>query len=406
MLQSRPALRARNFLASGAWLNAQRATTYPLIFLVIEALVALGTVLTGHGLLDVLGKPIGTDFASFWTASDAVLAGLAAEAYDPALHEAAETRLFGTDVGSFAWFYPPVALLLFAPLALLPYGSALVAWLAITGAGYVATVRRFVPRPRTLVPILGFTAVFTNIGHGQNAFLSTAILGLGLLLSERRPLVAGAILGCLGYKPQLLPMLGVVVLARWHWRLAVGAALSAAALSVLATLLFGLEIWADFRAVVPLAQASLEQGLVGFDKMQSVFSAVRLLGGGIACAYLLQGAVSTGAAVALWQIWRSAAALPLRAGAVAAAVLLGTPFILDYDLVLLALPIAALAADGLASGFRPYEKTVLAAAWVMPALARHAQTQLHLPLAPETVLLLLALIWRRSRARQSTAAVN
>ena len=333
MPQSPSNLRKRTALAAGTWLTRERATHYPTIFLALQAVAVLGVIWTGHDMLDVLGTPKGADFASFWTASQAVLTGRPAEAYDTGLHHAAEMALFGPNVGFFAWFYPPMALLLVAPLALLPYGGSLVVWLTVTGAAAVATIRRFIPRAGTLIPILGFPAVFINIGHGQNGFLSTGLLGSGLLLSERRPLLGGALLGCLCYKPQLFPMLGVAVLARRDWRLAAGAVLGVAALAALSTLLFGLDVWLSFLSVLPLARASLEQGLIGFEKMQSVFSAVRLLGGSVTVAYALQTLVAIAAATALWQIWRSGASLPLRAGAIAAAALLGTPFILDYDLV-------------------------------------------------------------------------
>ena len=50
--------------------------------------------------------------------------------------------------------------------------------------------------------------------------------------------------------------------------------------------------------------------------------------------------------------------------------MLATPYSLDYDLMLLAPAIAFLAADGFARGFAPWEKTVLAALWIVPLVAR------------------------------------
>jgi alpha-1,2-mannosyltransferase len=404
MLKQQPYSRALSVLSSGSWLTAERAKLYPLVFLMAQALVFLGFVLAGHGNLDAFGKPVGTDFASFWTASRFVLAGNAAGAYDPYQHHAAQILLFGKkDVDFYAWFYPPTALLMVAPLGLLPYGISLFSWLAATIAAYVATIWKFIPRADALIPILGFPAVITNIGHGQNAFLSTAIVGIGLLISDRRPIAAGILLGCLSYKPQLAPMLVIVVLARRDWKMALGAALSIAAQSVMATLLFGPEIWISFQSSLLLAKASLEQGVIGFAKMQSAFSAIRLLGGGNSLAYWVQAAAAVAAAILLWRIWRTEASLPLRTGATGAAMLLGTPFILDYDFVLLALPIAALTSEGLRTGFKPYEKSVLAAAWVLPWVARLAATHTNIPLSPEIVLLLLVLISKR--ASSDSAAV-
>jgi len=200
-------------------------------------------------------------------------------------------------------------------------------------------------------------------------------------------------------------MLAIVVLARRDWKMALGAALSIAAQSVMATLLFGPEIWISFKSSLLLAKASLEQGVIGLGKMQSAFSAIRLLGGGNSLAYCVQAAVAVAAAILLWRIWRTKASLLLRAGATGAAMLLGTPFILDYDFVLLALPIAALTSEGLRTGFKPYEKSVLAAAWLLPWVARLAATHLNIPLSPEIVLLLLVLIWKRASADDAACVV-
>jgi alpha-1,2-mannosyltransferase len=398
--------RKLSVLTSGSWLTAERAKLYPLAFLTIQSLIFLGFVLGGRGYLDAFGKPIGTDFASFWTASRFVLSGNAVGAYDPYQHHAAQILLFGKDdVEFYAWFYPPTALLIVAPLGLLPYGVALLSWLAVTMAAYVATIWKFVPRADALIPILGFPAVIANVGHGQNAFLSTAIVGTGLLVSDRRPIAAGVLLGCLCYKPQLAPMLAIVVFARRDWKMALGAALGIAAQAVTATLLFGPHIWISFGSFLPVAKASLEQGIIGFGKMQSAFAAIRLIGGGNSLGYCVQAAVAVTAAILLWRISRTKASLQLRAGATGAAMLLGTPFILDYDFVLLALPIAALTSEGLKTGFKPYEKSVLAAAWVLPWVARLAATHANIPLSPEIVLLLLVLIWNRAAADNAACVV-
>ena len=393
-------------LASGSWLTAERAKLYPLVFLTIQALAYLGLVLAGHGNLDAFGRPIGTDFASFWTASEFVLAGNAANAYHPIQHHAAQTALWGKELDYYAWLYPPTALLLVAPLGLLPYLASLFSWLAVTGAAYVATIWKFTPRAEALVPILGFpAAAVTNVAHGQNAFLSTAIVGIGLFISDRRPTAAGVLLGCLCYKPQLAPMLVIVVLARRNWKMALGAVLSITAQIITATLLFGSDIWTNFESILPLARAVLEEGLVGFGKMQSVFAAVRLIGGGNSLAYCVQAAVAVAAAILLWRIWRSEASLSLRTGATGAAMLLGTPFVLDYDFVLLALPIAALTSEGLRTGFKPYEKSVLAAAWILPLVARLTAVHANIPLSPEIVMLLLVLIWKRASADDAACVV-
>jgi alpha-1,2-mannosyltransferase len=118
------------------------------------------------------------------------------------------------------------------------------------------------------------------------------------------------------------------------------AAIGAALLCLASLVVFGLDSWRGFFAVSPLARMAPERNLVGDEKMQSVFSAVRLWHGGLGLAYGLQIAVSLGAAAALVAMHRRAFRNAAEGPAIAAAALLGSPFLLDYDLTLLAIPLA------------------------------------------------------------------
>ena len=93
----------------------------------------------------------------------------------------------------------------------------------------------------------------------------------------------------------------------------------------------------------------------------------------------------------IW-LWRSAAPFALKAAALLIGTLLVTPYSLDYDLMLLAPAIALLAADGLTRGFMPWEKTLLAALWIMPLLARAVAANALIPLAVPLMLAAFALI--------------
>ena len=97
----------------------------------------------------------------------------------------------------------------------------------------------------------------------------------------------------------------------------------------------------------------LEAGDTGLRKIQSVFAWVRMWGGSIPLAYAVQGAVTLAVGAALVWLWRSKAAYSLKAASLVIAVILGTPYSLDYDLMVLAPALAFLAADGLARGFGP-----------------------------------------------------
>jgi hypothetical protein len=399
-------------LRSGAWLTPSRARAYGWIWLGVCTAVIVGWVLASRGGIDPTGKPLGTDFVSFWSASRLALSGRPAQAYDVPAHHAQEIALFGRDTGYAAFFYPPIFLLICLPLAALPYLASLTFWLAATGAAYARMVRAWLGERLGWLPILAFPAVLTNIGHGQNGFLSAALFGAGALWLQRRPWLAGVCLGALAYKPHLGLMIPLALALGGRWKTFAAAAASVALLAGASLGLFGLDAWRGFLGDSGLARATLEQGLVGDAKMQSAFAAVRLWGGPVALAYAAQAAVALGAAGGLVWLRRRAPDSGAEGPAMIVAALVASPFLLDYDLVILAAPLAWLLRQGADGGFRDWEKTTLAAAFVLPAVSRTLATQAHLPLAPLVMAALFVVILRRGvstepapvAARLTTAA--
>jgi hypothetical protein len=72
-----------------------------------------------------------------------------------------------------------------------------------------------------------------------------------------------------------------------------------------------------------------------------------------------------------------------------------TPFVLDYDLVLMAPALMAIVANGLRAGFAPWEKLLAFLAFAAPAFARPIGMNLHLPIVPAISFLLFFVLWRR-----------
>ena len=107
--------------------------------------------------------------------------------------------------------------------------------------------------------------------------------------------------------------------------------------------------------------------------------------------------VFLGAGVLVW-LWRAPAAYELKAAALACACLLTTPYVLDYDLVVLAVAIAYFTRYALADGFREYEISLLAFVWVAPLVARSLAGVGSVPLGLMAMLVLYALTLRRAVA--------
>ncbi len=389
----------RERIQSGNWLTGQRLRHYPVLFLILFVLMGTWMVVAGPpGRDGFSGQPLGTDFLSFWSASQLLRQGRPEAAYDHAALHAIQQSVAGPDSPLYTWLYPPMAFLVVAPLAALPYLPALTVWLVATLAAYLPALWRFLPDRRALVPMLAFPPVFVTLGHGQNAFLSAALLGWGLVLLPKRPFWAGLLMGALIYKPHLGLLLPVAFLAAGSWRAVLGATLSVLALAAASYLLFGPETWAAFLAKSDYSRQVLEQGMVDWRKMIGGFAAARLLGAGIGLSWAIQAAVTLAAALAVWRVWRGPAPHAVKAAALAAGALLATPFALDYDATLLGLALAALVADGCRRGFGPWQVTALAAAWVLPLAWRPLAMATDIPLGPVTVALVLWVAVRRARA--------
>lgn len=394
-------------LREARWLSPRRAHAYVRIVLAVTIALVLGALALSRNGLDPTGKPLGTDFISFWTASKLALAGDPAAAYDSRLHGEAQRALFkGVELDGYtAFFYPPVFLLICLPLAALPYLASLAAWLGATGYAYWRTMRAILPGSGMGLAILAYPAVLLNAGHGQNGFLTTALLGAGALAMRGRPVLAGLCFGCLVYKPHLALAVPVALLAARRWTSLIAAGASALALCGLSAAVLGFDTWRAFLAAAPLARAALEQDWVGPEKMPSVFAAIRLLNGPVVMAYGAQ-CLATAAALGVVAAFCRTRPEPLAMGAVmAAAAPLASPFLLDYDLVLLAIPLGWMLGQAQRTGFLPWEKSALLAGFALPWLARAIATHAGVPIGPLVVLALFAAVLRRAwiAGRQGSA---
>lgn len=386
-------------LATGSWLTRQRMRLFACVSGAATLLVLTYLFATAQGTLDAWGRPLGTDFSNVYAAGRMALDGQAANAWSWGTHYAVQQAIHGDpSVPFYGWHYPPPFLIVATLLVLLPYVAALILWQSATLACAAALARRIVPAPDALLYALTAPIVLICLGHGQNGFLTAALLGGGLFLLDRRPVLAGLLLGCLVYKPQFALLLPALLALGGHWRAFAGAALSCAGLILLSFALWGWPVWAAFIDSLAITRTIvIEDGTTGWGKIQSPFAMARMWGAAPGLAYAVQAAATLAAiGTALW-LTRFAGAMPRNAAACAAA-LLSTPYLLDYDFVLLGLGAAFLVRDGMERGFFSWEKSLLALVWVAPLFARQLATFALLPLGQATAMIVLALAVRRAVA--------
>jgi hypothetical protein len=366
-------------IRDATWFNRDRVDAYaPLVLFGM----AVSPIVWGLAGVDLAG-----DFRSFWAASVLTLRGSAALAYNPAVHQAVEATVPGMAQGEWAAFlYPPIYLLICAPLALLPFAASAVAWVVGTSALFWAAMRPLLPRTWGAACAMGaFPAVWVNAAAGQNGALTAALLVFGFRLLDRAPVLAGVCFGCLAYKPQFALVLPIALLAASRWRAAASAALMVLALVAVTLVLFGADPWRAFLQEASVIRAAVG-GLESPGRLLSGMGASVWLGLPPAWAPAVQVVVTgTGCLALLLFARRIRTALPLGAATCVCSAF-ASPWLHNYDLTLLALPVAWLVSRGCATGFRPWEKMVAFAAYLGPMLAVPLTDRTHLP----WVLLLLA----------------
>ena len=317
------------------------------------------------------------DFTSFYAASDLSLHGRAADTYSEPPHYTAQKALFrNLDRGYLTFMYPPIFLLLCLPFALLPFVVMTAVWLVATAAAYVAAIFAVLPRPSHAVLFLCYPAVFVNAGYGQNGALSAALLGFAAWSLDRRPMLAGMCFGLLSYKPHLGLLVPLTLLITGRWRAFITATLTVLVLAGVTTLVFGPEIWAAYTGRADDARRWLESDDVNYlDKWISLYGAIRLHGGSLPLAYGAQAVLGVLAGGAFFlTLWRRRAGYGYRGrgdaqvAALTATIPFCTPFLLEYDLLILAVPMAWLVGEGVRTGFRRGEIFALVFAFAMPAL--------------------------------------
>jgi len=383
-------------LRSGDWLSHDRVRVYATILLVIEIAVFSFLVTGTHGWIVPLDKPNTTDFVSFYAAGSLADAGTPALAYDHAAHLDAEEAIVGKGIEYQYFNYPPVYQALFAPIALLPYLVAFVAFSMLTLLLYLNVACRILDNrsATALLVLLAFPIVWWNIGLGQNAFLTAALFGTATWCVDRRPILAGICFGALCYKPHFALLVPLALGLGGHWCAFVAAAGTTAALVLASAGLLGWETWQAFIAIAGESHSTYESGRILFSGFVSPFGAMRLMGAGVAASYAVQAAFALIAAVVVAIVWQRRLSLPVRAAVLASATLVAVPLSLLYDMMLGAVAACWLLRDRDQIG--PWEKTALAIAYAAMMGSRGLAEQISLPVNTIAALALFAIAARRA----------
>jgi hypothetical protein len=213
-----------------------------------------------HGF-SLFGPGRGTtyDFACFWAAGRLALAGHAAAAYHwLELRHVLETETgaqFGG--GTLPWVYPPLFFVAVTPFALFPYAIAAALWAGTTLAAYLAAIRAILPGGTATIAALAAPPVIANLWSGQNGLLTAGLLGGALALLDRRPVLAGLLVGVLAYKPQFGVLLPLMLAITGRWLVFAVAAMTVSGLVLFSGAVFGWDTFLGFAQAFGLARTSI-----------------------------------------------------------------------------------------------------------------------------------------------------
>jgi hypothetical protein len=370
------------------------------------------------GLIGFNLDALGTDWMVFYGADQWVFDGRLAQIYDGN----ALTAYLNTSFADWLseplpfrpWVYPPSYLLIVLPFGKLPflvsYGAFQALSAALLGAALWCGADRLNTRMMVLAVVLLGPAAAINVGQGQNAFLTAALLIGGLRLVPLRPWLGGAVLGAMTIKPQFALLLPVALLADRQWRAVAGFALAAVVLALASAAALGLDPWWQwFDAARSYADPASQWMAYGRLAGDSVFACLISAGVGLGTANALQ-AVALAVAVGLvFAAFRAPLAGDLRIAVVLAATILAAPHSSLHDAVLLAAAGALWIAE-IAQSRAPLTYWLLALSlWLVP-LVNPPETRPPGRLTPLLILAFIAVVFCRLRpkaaARQPAVAAG
>jgi len=277
------------------------------------------------------------DFAAFWAAGRLTLEGTPALAYDWQAHRAVEVAGLGRDfAGWMPWHYPPPFQLVVTPLAMLPLWPAMALWVTLTLGLYLWVCWRILPDPLALAAALAAAPTAIILVNGQTGFLVAALLGLCLLVIDRRPVAAGIALGLIAIKPHLVLAVPFALAAGGRWRTFTAAGLTVIALAAVAWAVFGNAIWAAFVGSFNDTAGVFVGTAVGkarWEMVANLYGWARFQGASFGLALALQAVLALAILVPIMRAWHGDRLAPaLKAALLCFATAAITPRILNYDL--------------------------------------------------------------------------
>ena len=380
---------------------------YPRILLVMFALTIPLYALTFEGGLDSKGRPMGTDFIAFWSAARVTVEGLAVDPWNLRQLGQFQFSQFPGLSGPTAFVSPPTTLAMVWPLGHLSFSVAFVTWSAFGLAALVVAIKPLLADRGHAWPLfLAFPGLWLGLAHGQTQFVTAALTGGALVLLRRHPYAAGVLIGLLAIKPHLAILFPLVLVAGRHWRTFASAAVTAVGFMGLSALAFGTDSLRSWIGGMGLVGDAIDDNALPVYKFVTPYTALRLLGLPEMLSLALHVAIAVAAAWVVWALWRRTDDIRVRGSSLVVGTFLVTPYAADYDLAVLAFPVAWSALIGLQHGWNRGDRNLLAATWMIPWMTAPIAALTHVGVVPILMALNLNQLWVRTRSAGEAAEAH
>jgi len=279
------------------------------------------------------------DFANYWMASRLLLSGRVQDLFGPwDVYFSHLQEAFGSEYPWHNWSYPPHFLFLVWPFGLFGYKIALLLFLATTGIAFLFAYRAFIGERNLVAWVAAMPFMVVNFWAAQNGYLCAALALGALALREKRPIIAGILLGLLTIKPQLGLLFPFLLVAERRWTVIASATISTLLLVAASAAIFGPDAWRGYiQNVVPYQNAVMRvlEGLF-LAMMPSVYGALRNWNFGPDLALMLHLSVAAPVALVVIVAFFRIGDARDRSILLLIATFITTPYALSYDLGLLA----------------------------------------------------------------------
>ncbi|WP_157088631.1 glycosyltransferase family 87 protein [Bradyrhizobium jicamae] len=334
----------------GAELRPPAVVLIPALAMSFYIWLILVTTIPYPGKIGLDYNTLGTDWMVFYGAIRSVLDGNAPLIFDgDRFTDFINTAFAGwlsAPLEFRPWAYPPSFLLMLLPFAPLGFFGSYVAFQIVTAAALAVALRAFAANSLTsgalFAAVLICPASAINAINGQAVFLVAALIVGGFALLERRPYLAGLVLGLLTFKPQFCILVPIALVAAGQWRALLASGLSALAMMIASGLIFGWDLWLRWLPLIIENLVSPNEKWIEYGRMwgHSVYTCAVLIGVPQRLASWAQLLATLGAAISVVIAFRSRLGIREKIAIFLAATVLAAPHSGPYDGTLLVIAAA------------------------------------------------------------------